>query len=490
MVLLPEQRDFVQRVYGRLDGRGKRIVRRGILSTARKNGKTGLISALALAHIVGPEAVANSQTYSAARSRDQSSVVYNYTSKSIMMSPKLSALTKLSPTAKEIRGLARNVFFKSLSAEAKTKHGLSPAFAVHDELGQVVGETDSLYDALDTAGGAHEEPLSLIISTQAPTDKDLLSLLIDDALRTDDPSVVCMLFAADPDDDIFDEKVWRKANFALDKFRSLADMRDLARRAKRMPSQESTFRNLYLNMRTARESLFVAPLTWKACAKKVNDAVFEQYPVSFGLDLSQRIDLTAAVASVVDDDGVVHQKTFAFTPSQGLEERARQDRAPYPLWVKNGLLIALPGRVIDYDMVIEYLKKETATWDIEAVAFDRWRIDQLKKSANEQSWAQDARWVNVGQGFRDMAPRLDEYENHLVNESLRTGANPVLNMAAAGAIAVKDPAGNRKLEKSRSSARIDPLVAGVMSLAAVFEVGEHQTEDSQAPSDASDLLVM
>ena len=79
--------------------------------------------------------------------------------------------------------------YRALSAEASTAYGLSPAFAVHDELGQVRGPRSELYEAIETAAGAQEEPLSIVISTQAPTDADLLSVLIEDAKRGQDPTV-------------------------------------------------------------------------------------------------------------------------------------------------------------------------------------------------------------------------------------------------------------------------------------------------------------
>src|SRR5699024_6151983 len=103
-------------------------------------------------------------------------------------------------TAKEIYCPARGTQYKALSADATTAHGLSPVFVVHDELGQVRGPDDALYEALETAGAAQEAPLSIIISTQAPTDGDLLSLLIDDALTGADPSRKVRLYTAPIDD--------------------------------------------------------------------------------------------------------------------------------------------------------------------------------------------------------------------------------------------------------------------------------------------------
>jgi phage terminase large subunit-like protein len=64
------QKKFIQDVYGPERG-DLRIVRRAILAMARKNGKSVLISALALVHLVGPEAVTNGEIYSAANDRDQ-----------------------------------------------------------------------------------------------------------------------------------------------------------------------------------------------------------------------------------------------------------------------------------------------------------------------------------------------------------------------------------------------------------------------------------
>jgi len=58
---------------------------------------------------------------------------------------------------------------------------------------------------------------------------------------------------------------------------------------------------------------------------------------------------------------------------------------------------------------------------------------------------------------------LEGFEALALEGKLRTGAHPLLSMAFSNAIAVTDPAGNRKLDKSKSSARIDPAVAAVMA---------------------------
>jgi phage terminase large subunit-like protein len=475
--LLPEQTRFINDLYGRLKPDGRLQTRTAILSCARKNGKTAFISGLLQAHVFGPEAKPNSQVYSAARSRDQAALTYKYAAQSIRMNRRLESIVRLSDTNKTIHGLLTGAVYKALAADATNAYGLNPALTIHDELGQVVGPTDPFFDALETASGAQVEPLGIIISTQAPTDADLLSTIIDDAIASGDPSVLVHLYAAAQTDDILDPETWRKANFALGVFRSVDEIRAAAMQAQRMPSNEARFRNLYLNQRISLLATFLTPNVWKENDGTAPDEWFREYPVSLGLDLSTRTDLTAAVLSVRDpDSGCVGLRTFAYTPMVGLEERAKKDRAPYHLWVKQGHLIATPGRVVDYEFVIEHLKSETQGMRLEIVNYDRWRIETIKQHAERLEFADGAEWRPVGQGYKDMSPCLETFEMLAIDNKLLHGGNPVLTSAAMGSAAVQDPAGNRKLEKSKSSTRIDALVAAVMAVHGVMSVPQESAD--------------
>ena len=154
---------------------------RAYMSVARKNGKSALIAAILLAHIVGPEAKQNSQIISGARSRDQAALVFKLAEKMVRLSPQLSEIIRVVPSSKMLIGLVMNVEYKAISAEAGTAHGLSPVLAILDEVGQVRRPQDSFIEAIETAQGAHASPLLIAISTQAATDADLFSNWLDDA---------------------------------------------------------------------------------------------------------------------------------------------------------------------------------------------------------------------------------------------------------------------------------------------------------------------
>jgi phage terminase large subunit-like protein len=134
MRLDPFQKEFILAVYDNPAGTDM-----AILSIARKNGKTGLIAGILLAHLVGPEAVQNTQIVSGALSREQAAIVFNLAVKMVNLNPKLQEIVHITPSGKKLIGLPCNVEYKALSAEGKTTHGLSPILAILDETGQVRG---------------------------------------------------------------------------------------------------------------------------------------------------------------------------------------------------------------------------------------------------------------------------------------------------------------------------------------------------------------
>ena len=452
IVLDAFQKRFILDIYD-----NPHTTREAILSLARKNGKTALIAAIMLAHLVGPEARQNSQIVSGARSREQASQVFNYASKMINLSPELSGLVRIVPSGKRLIGLPMNVEYRALSAEGKTAHGLSPVLSILDEVGQVRGPQDDFIDAITTAQGAHENPLLIAISTQAASDSDLFSLWIDDAQQSKDPRIVCHLYAAPADCDLMDESAWRAANPALGLFRSTDDLAEQAKKALRMPSAENTFRNLCLNQRVSTYSPFISREVWQTCGGQVLD--FGDSPVWAGLDLSARTDLTALVL-VARIAGVWHVRPHFWTPESGLADRAKRDRAPYDVWAKQGYLHTTPGATVDYEFVAQDMAAIFSELNAQTIAYDRWRIGILQKELD--AIGSNLPLVEFGQGFKDMSPAIDALEAELLNGRVSHGAHPVLTMCASNAVIVKDAAGNRKLDKSKTTGRIDGMVAMAM----------------------------
>src|SRR5690625_4740749 len=464
LVLAEFQKRFIREVYDNPAG-----TRRAILSVARKNGKSGLIAGLLLAHLVGPEAKQNSQLISGAMSREQAALVFNLAAKMVQQSPELSKIVRIVPSGKRLLGLPMNTEFRALAAEGKTAHGLSPVLAILDEVGQVRGPQSEFVDAIITSQGAHENPLQIVISTQAASDADLLSIWIDDAKVSQDPRIVCHIYAAPDDCILMDEEAWKAANPALGLFRSEDDLREQMTQAERMPSMGDSARNLLLNQRVSLDSAFVSP---DVCGAGSDPPDVREGVCYAGLGLSARTDLTALVL-IGKKAGRWNVWPYFWTPEQGLLERAKRDRAPYDLWVRQGFLRTTPGATVDYEQVAIEIGELLADMYIPAIAFDRWRIDLFKRELARIGL--DLPLVPHGQGCKDMSPALDTLEAELLNGRIAHGSHPVLAMCAANAIVTKDPSGNRKLDKSRRTGRID----GMQALAMAF--GAAQRAEEPAP---------
>jgi phage terminase large subunit-like protein len=454
-----------------------RTVRQAVDTIGRKNGKTSKTAGLLLGHLVGPEASWNAQLYSAAYEREQAALLYRAAESMVMQDDELSRLCRPTDSSKVLTCAVNNSRYKALSAEARSKHGFNPTFVVFDELGQF--HTDrTLFDVLSTSMGAQVESLLYVISTQAADDLAVLSELIDygrdiQAGRVKDPTVVLIEYSTPADDElmrqgtsIWDEKVWKLANPALGDFRSLDEMRQMASKAKRIPSLELTFRNLYLNQRVHTRAGFITPSVWELGAKTHGIDNLRGRPAVVALDLSAKRDLTAMVVAVfIAETNEYELLTYAFLPKDNIEHAEKIDRARYVDWVRDGHIIATPGVTIDYSYAVKKLQELWDVFDMRALVFDRWRMDVFKRYIQDAGLViDDDMYIPFGQGFKDMSPAIEAFEELLVAERLAHNGNPLLRYAMANCVVERDAAGNRKLTKAKSYGRIDPAVAAVMAI--------------------------
>jgi phage terminase large subunit-like protein len=74
-----------------------------------------------------------------------------------------------------------------------------------------------------------------------------------------------------------------------------------------------------------------------------------------------------------------------------------------------------------------------------------------------------------------MAPAVDNMETLLIGEQLKTDGNPIMTWCAANAVTTADAAGNRKLDKSKATGRIDGMVAATMAAGIAIKQNDAMT---------------
>ena len=474
------QRDYINNVFGPELPDGRRRIRRALLSVARKNGKTPLMAALILCFLVGPESIPNAEIVSAASDREQAAVIYRFCKQMIELDDDLSSMLACHDSIKRIVCYHMGSFYRSLAADARRQHGGGPVFIVYDELAQA--QNRELFDVLSTSQDAQPHGLFMVISTQSSDPASIMSELVDDSLAIengmlDDPYFYGKVYAVPEDADPWLEENWMLANPALGDFKMVESMRAQALKAKRSPSAAAAFKNLHLNQRVDGTAAFVNSIDWKACEAFVPDEELEGVDAFGGLDLSGRRDLTSLGLAFPLPDGRVALRSYFWTHSEELAERAKKDGAQYLVWREQGHLTVIRGRSIEYKSVAEDIAALFKKFRIRQINFDRYRIHDLKREleasglpAEEYSEKENQTGklilVKHGQGYVDMSPAVDELENVILDHTLNHGGNPALTYCMSNVRLMRDPAGNRKFDKRQENRRIDGAVAAAMAISA------------------------
>jgi phage terminase large subunit-like protein len=458
--LRPWQTKFIKAVY-RTDKQGNRTVRTAVLSVARNNGKTQTAAALCLAHLSGPEAEMRGETYSVACTKDQAGRIFNEMVAIITRTPWLNERINVVRFRRELEDMVNGSTFRVLSADVAPVHGLSPSFVCYDELAQVPNR--ELYDALSTALGGRAQPLMLVISTQASSDLAPLSELVDYGLRIErgeikDPSFHLTLYTAPPESDPWKFTTWKLANPALADFRSLEDVKRLALLAQRLPASLMSFRRYVLNQRVDASAPFLNMTLWEANSTNEYDIRdLKGRECYAGLDLGATKDMTALVLVFADGSGAFDVIPFCWLPGETLTEREDEDNMPYRLWRDEGLLLTFPGRATDPKAVAMKIAELHGLYRIRALAFDRWRIEDIKRELDAIGC--NVELIPFGQGYKDLSPAVDTLERLVEQGKLRHDGHPVLKMAAANCRVEMDSAISKYLCPRQRSLECNPISA-------------------------------
>ena len=128
-------------------------------------------------------------------------------------------------------------------------------------------------------------------------------------------------------------------------------------------------------------------------------------------------------------------------------------------------MMAVPGTSIDYDWIAQALGDDAARMNIVRLNYDRWRIEILRQSLARFGVAVPLE--PLGQGFKDMSPCVEAFEELALAGRIRHGGNPLLRWCFSNAVVRRDAANNRKLDKSKAYGRIDVAVAAIMAVGAM-----------------------
>lgn len=464
------QKAYIGTLFGWKREDGKRRYTESLAAIPRKNGKTALGAVLAL-YMLCADGEPAAQVFSAAFSREQASEVFRMAAEMVRHSPRLAKRLHVIDSTKRIIFKEKGAYYSALAAEASNVHGKGPYFVLFDELHTQTNRM--LYDALKTGQGKRYKGTRLFVSiTTAGFDRNSICWEVWDfarKVRDGDVKVSSFLpciYEIEEGDPWDDPETWKRCNPNLGVSNSLEFMQEHCERAKEIPSYENTFRNLYLNQWTEQEVRWLPMDKWR-----LGDTPLPRLDGQecwAGLDLSTTTDLTAFVMVFQNDEGGLHVIPHFWAPRENARKRERRDRVPYLEWARRGLLTLTDGDWIDYDQIRADINAFGEKYYIRKIAVDRWNASQIVQQLMGDGF--DIRlW---GQGYASMSAPSKILEQLVVKGALQHGGHEVLAWNARNVCKEDDAAENIKPSKSKSTDRIDGIVALVMAIGASFEGGE------------------
>ena len=481
--LLDWQAFIVGSLFGWMGEDGYRRFRVAYIETAKGSGKSPLAAGIGLYGMMA-DGEAGAEIYAAATKKDQAMILFRDAVAMVDHSPELGRRITKSGTGLNVWNLAwvdRRSFFRPIASD-DGQSGPRPHISLLDEIHE--HRDGYVVEMLKAGQKSRRQPLMVMI-TNSGTDKRTVCWDYHDygakvcAGQLQDDTFFAFICAIDEGDDPFkDEECWHKANpslrFGLPGVRYL---REQVAQARGMPSKESIVRRLNFCQWVEAEAPWISGEAWFAC----EDKAFDRRRLIGrrcwgGLDLSSTQDLTALVLEFepTEDDPYWRQLEWFWLPGDGLHDKADKDRVPYVAWRDAGHLLVTAGRAINKLAVVKQAAEIAALYDLQALAYDRWRIEDVKMLCDQEGISLPL--VPFGQGFKDMAPAVDEYERRLLDRQLRHRGNPVMTWCAANAVVVTDPAGNRKVAKEKATGRVDGIVASIMA------TGSSMTRQENGPS--------
>jgi len=467
----PFQEFFIKVLFGWQRKDGGRRFRKAYLEIARKNGKTELAAAIAVYCFLCDNET-GAEVYTAATTRDQARIAFD-TAKVMLKSLKADSRTfnKLVNVLKYNCNVpSTNSKFEAVASEADTLDGLNPHYAGIDEYHS--HKNSDVEQVMETGMGSRFQPL-LLITTTAGFNREspcyMFRKVMVDILenRKVDNSVFPLLFCLDEGDDWQDKKNWTKSNPNLGITPYISYMDDQYQKAlNEGAAKQIQFMTKNLNVWTTTSSVWISNSYIESTRLKVDDDILYNKKCFAGLDLASTRDIAALVLCFPVQQGLdkPHIKSYFFCPEDNVRERSLSDGVPYVQWAQDGNIIMTDGNVTDYDFIKAKVIELTTKYKIECIAFDRWNASQLVIQLTNDG----ANMKPFGQGFISMSAPTKEIEKMFLSNEITHDGNPVMEWMMTNVMLRFDPAGNIKIDKAKSTEKVDGPVAMVMAYAQIM----------------------
>ncbi len=435
-----------------------------ILLIARKNGKTTFVAGIDLAEFFlssgGTDIVCASNT------NDQASILFE----------EINNMREQSKALRNEKRSKKNIFYiyspknknkiKKLSAQSRNKDGYNVEVGCIDEVHEM---TDSkVYDAIKQSQSTKKEPLIFIITTEGNTVDGFLDSKLDYCRKMikgeiKDERILPWLYTQDSVEEVFeDPSSWQKSNPSLGNIKLRSYLEDMMTKASNDLSTRLTMLCKDFNVKQLESGSWLTYLDLNNEEKFQISDLSDSYAIG-GVDLSSTTDLTAAVLLIIKN-GKKYVIPHFFMPSEVLQKRVEEDKIPYDIWVKKGLVTLTHGNQNDFSLVTKWFLSMVREYEIRPlwIGYDPWNSQYWVKEMEDAGFTME----KIRQGVYSLSEPMKQLEADLKNKLVIYDNNPILKWCFSNTQAKMDVNGNIQPSKLNSKLkRIDGCVALIIAYA-------------------------
>lgn len=522
-VLSPHQKFIAGSLFGWLKADGYRRFRTAYIEEGKGDGKTPFAAGAEIYGLTCDGEI-GAEIYCAAVTRDQAGIAFQDCKHMAEGSLLAESLTI---GVNNIAYGAMHSFIRPVSSEARSLDGKRVHMAILDELHE--HPTPLVVNKMQAGWKGRMQPMNFEITNSGydrisicwehhEYGRQILELAFDDDeffayICQLDPCQKCLAEGkTQPSDECpkcdhwWEEKNWIKANPNLGTTITVDYLRTEVRQARRMPTKADTVKRLNFCIWTESAVQWMPLDEWDSCNLPVIYDALRGRECYAGLDLADTTDTTALVlvfpplAEPKDDwmisegertkvnpiymlkgeDGiwrvdpkyVYHVLPFIFVP-EIMKKRTEQQRERFRAWIRQKLMYATPGNQIDYQYVLDTIRRSRNDFKVKALAFDRWGSSKITTDLQddlnftidpkESERTNKPLLVQFGQGWASMSAPMKEVMDLTLKRKIAHGGHPAMRWMVSNTIADQDPAGNIKPNKGKSNDKIDGTVAMIMA---------------------------
>ncbi|EZX20744.1 hypothetical protein V070_01808 [Staphylococcus aureus C0673] len=446
------QKAYISALFGFIDkDTGHRRYTESFFFVGRKNGKTTMLSAIAL-YMLMADGESGAEVYSVASKRDQANILFDQAHEMIKQSPDLN---------KNIRKRKSDLYFphnfskmQSLGKNSNSLDGLNAHLVVIDELHSI--QDRNLYEVMKQSQSARTQPLLIMITTAGTHRGTIFDDIYEYACNVvdgnfQDDNFLPIMYELDNKGEFKMPDRWQKSNPALGVSKRVEDLERKVARAKNNPSDLTGILTKDFNIREITGS------AWLTFEDINNEATFDikdfagTYAIG-GADLSITTDLSCATLLFIDpetEQRYVHQ--MYWLPHDNLQKRVQEDKIPYDKWHEQGYLRLCSGNTIDYSDITDWFLEMLNEYDITPlwIYYDnysaRYWVDEME--------AYGFKMVRTQQGARTLSLPMQNMGADLQKKKINYNNHPILKWCLTNTGIETDRNGNIVPIKNQSPKR-------------------------------------